>query len=702
MKKYANIAILLLMLLAAFSLKDSFHLSTNLLSLFVSKDSVQKLHIADELGYSKELLIGIKGFDSDAKKRLKTISKSLESIKGITSVQYRITPSEMITAYYATYAPLLSTFNSTRQSREAIRSQLQQSFNDLSSSPFYTPISSSDPLQLFTMPRLGASHLSYRGDFITLGGYGYLIRAKTDVSPSQLKKAKKLYHRIKEALEPYKDVVAFAPFFYTVENSQKIQSDITKIIIISTLTLLIIYYILIRNIALLTQTLIALTSSMLFATLVSALVFKNFHILSLAFGISISSVSIDYLLHYYFHNFYQDPKRIDRNVLYGFLTTTVAFTIFTFIPIPLIAQISFFAILSLSFAYVLFTFLFPYLPIKKYHSTQEEPKSTPKISALFFIVLSAVLLIYSFTNLHLDKNIRNLDYQNSSLKAVEALFRSQNSQQLKPVLVQAKTQDKLISALHAIQEKIPETFSLARFVPDKKRCLKKISVLKAYDFERLNRIINEEAASVGFRAGYFKDAYRFTRTRPSCTMHQLDIFENYGLSIYKYKNTYYTIALVPDLKDAASFDAVSPIDAKAILSKIADTMYDHLIHFSLLVIATIMLLLFFSVKRRFFYALSYILFPVAVVLAYLVTFSTPNMMHFFALIILIAIGIDYGIYMSNTKKAPATMLAIRYSLLSTFAAFGVLIFSSITALYSIGIVISIGVLTIFLLLKVMQ
>jgi len=77
-------------------------------------------------------------------------------------------------------------------------------------------------------------------------------------------------------------------------------------------------------------------------------------------------------------------------------------------------------------------------------------------------------------------------------------------------------------------------------------------------------------------------------------------------------------------------------------------------------------------------------------------------MHVFSMIILVAIGIDYGIYMSKTDKPSNTMLAIKYSLLSTFAAFGVLIFSTITALNSIGIVITLGVGAIFILIKVMK
>ena len=54
--------------------------------------------------------------------------------------------------------------------------------------------------------------------------------------------------------------------------------------------------------------------------------------------------------------------------------------------------------------------------------------------------------------------------------------------------------------------------------------------------------------------------------------------------------------------------------------------------------------------------------------------------------------------MQNTKTTAQTKIAIKYALLSTFSGFGVLVFSSTVALYSIGFVISIGIGAIFLLL----
>jgi len=165
---------------------------------------------------------------------------------------------------------------------------------------------------------------------------------------------------------------------------------------------------------------------------------------------------------------------------------------------------------------------------------------------------------------------------------------------------------------------------------------------------------------------------------------------------------YYTIAMVEDINKATSVKNVEPIDVGSIFARVATEMLSNIVLYSFAVLIVVFGLLLLSVRRKFFYALNYILFPLGLTLAVLSTFYELNIMHLFSLIILIAIGIDYGIYMSKSKELSSTILSIKYSLLSTFAAFGVLLFSSITALYSIGLVISLGASALFILTKVMR
>ncbi len=699
--KYVNYLVLLVLLVVAFTFKDSMHLSTNLLSLFASKESVEKLSIASDLGYTKELLVAVKGFDKNSKTTVDMISEKLEKLNGIELVQSKTVPSAEIQNYYRDYYALLSEFSAKELSQKEVNTKLQALYKEQRTSFFYKPIDKNDPLKLFDM-KVKNSNFTSKGSYITLGDYGYLIHAKTNVAPSQMDEAKLLYKEIKEITSEYKNTIAFAGFFYTVENSTKIKEDVTLIASLSIVILLVMYLVLLRNFRLLSNTFVTLGSSVLFATIVSSMVYDNFHIISLAFGASVSGVSIDYLFHYYFHNFYKSKKQIDANVLYGYLTTTVAFVVLSFIPVPLISQISFFTALALTFAYLTFTFAFKELELKEYVHKESTTKSMSVVPSSVFIIISIGLLIYAITNIKLDDNVRNLDYQNSDLRAIESLFKQTNKKSLTPLIIQAQSEDELIKNLQALHETSPEAFSLASFVIDSKECEERKKSLASYDFEILNEMLNAEAKKIGFRDGYFKDAYSFTKNLPSCEKVDLKIFESYNLQVSQREDIHYTMAFVEDTSRSSSLEFVSTINVKEMFQKVAHKMYADILTYSLIVVVMIMVMLAFSVRERFLYAINYILFPLSLTLAVLVTFFSVNIMHIFAFIILIAIGIDYGIYMSNAKKKTNTELAIKYSLLSTFGAFGVLAFSSITALNSIGLVITIGAGAIFILLKVMR
>ena len=699
--KYANYLILGFLLLSAFLLKDTIHISTNILSLFASKESLEKLRIANELGYSKEMLVLVKGFDKSSKKTLKVLVKEFESLDEIQRVTYKLKPSKEIQSYYKEYHYLLSDFDERTFSRTDLRKGVEKLYTELSASVLYKPINKNDPLSLFSMPKAKEGMPLHKGKYIALGQEGYLLKITTKIEPSQMDKARVLYTKVESILQDYPQSVAFAPFFYSVENSAKIKGDVEFIVALSTIILLLIYLVMLRDIKLLSHTFSALVSSMLFATLICTTLVENFGVLSLAFGTTLTAVSIDYFFHYYFHGFYEKKKSFDSSVFYGFITTVVAFGIFALMPVAMIAQISLFALLSLSFAYLLFTFVFPYLDIKPYTKEVAPIQRSFALPSAFVTLVSMALLVYGVLFINFDTNVRNLDYQNVKLQKIQELFSSANTNKLYPVIVQSQNRDELLGTLHKLKQKQKSSFSFANFIPLKEECLAKREVLKEYDFVTLNTILNEEAKAVGFKEKYFENSYFFSSI-PACGSVEWNTFSSVGLSVIQRDETYYTLAMVEDINSAVSMNNVEPIDVASIFARVAKEMLDNILLYSLLVLSAVFILLAFSVKKKFFYALNFILFPLGLTLAVLATFYTLNIMHLFSLIILIAIGIDYGIYMSRSCELSSTTLAIKYSLLSTFAAFGVLLFSSITALFSIGLVISLGVSALFILTKVMR
>ena len=62
----------------------------------------------------------------------------------------------------------------------------------MSTNIFYSNIDKNDPLKLFNLERK-KSGLSHKGEYLALGEYGYLMRVSTDVSASDINKAKILY-----------------------------------------------------------------------------------------------------------------------------------------------------------------------------------------------------------------------------------------------------------------------------------------------------------------------------------------------------------------------------------------------------------------------------------------------------------------------------------------------------------------------------
>ena len=140
------------------------------------------------------------------------------------------------------------------------------------------------------------------------------------------------------------------------------------------------------------------------------------------------------------------------------------------------------------------------------------------------------------------------------------------------------------------------------------------------------------------------------------------------------------------------------IDLGTTLASDTKVMKNTLVNYMLISSIFIVCILFYIAGKNILFPLMYLLFPISSVLFAITLLGKINIMHMFALVILLAISIDYGIYLYDTTTTSKTKIAIKYALLSTVCGFGVLIFSSTIALYSIGFVISVGVGAIFLLL----
>ena len=187
------------------------------------------------------------------------------------------------------------------------------------------------------------------------------------------------------------------------------------------------------------------------AILVVTQLYEEVSIFVIAFGVSISSISIDYMFHHYMHEHYSKQKRINKEVLYGFITTGLAFFILSFISFALIQQISIFALCSLFISYLHFAFLYPFIGFDTKKSLQFN-LPTFHIKPYVLFIASIITLFITVRYLEFDFNIKNLDFDNQPLKKKEAFFKNRlTSYQEVPILISAKSIDQLI--VHAKQVK---------------------------------------------------------------------------------------------------------------------------------------------------------------------------------------------------------------------------------------------------------
>jgi len=686
--KYINFFIFVILLTLYIFFSSNIRFSTNFLDIFLSQNSIKLFDIAKKFGYSNEILISKKGFNKKSLKELNEISNKLKQLDEISEASISIEISKDMREYLVKNYFLLADFNNQKFSKNDVLEKLKEIRKKIYTSVVYEPINSYDPLGLFTMDEADNER------YFKLKDYGYVLKAKTTIDTSNANESKIVYNKLNQILKNYDEIIAFAPFFYLVENSSYIKNDAQIIMLCSSILLLILYFFVLKNKKLFFNTVFTIASSILGAILLSSLLFDEINILALVFGISITTISIDYMFHYYFHNEFIKRKFItQKSVIYGFLTTFGVFIIFSFIDIELFSQLAIFSAISLFISFFLFSWLYIYLKIPPVN-IKGENKKTKSLNPLYIFLISSLMLIYVYNNLSFDNNLKNLDYQNEKLIKISEKFKEGfYNNKYQSLLISAKDKETLLQRYEESALLYPGILGIGKYLYSLKKCNKRLEKIKEYNFGEVKKYLNEASKELGFN-NIFKNAYPKINNL-KCDM---SYFDNINFKIIKNENTYYTMAFVDKKYKIKDSENIKVINLGKSLSSDTEKMKNTLIKYMLISTVFIILVLFILAKSKILYPLSYMIFPISSVLFVISLLGMINIMHIFALVILLAIGIDYGIYMYKTTNKVKTSMAIRYALLSTFSGFGVLIFSSTVALYSIGLVITVGIISVFFLL----
>ncbi len=685
--KYSNFILFALAFLILLGLQSHTHISTSLLAILEEGSAKRLIGSFEKTQHAKLLFLTTKGFDPSSLEKIKEYEKRLSSIENIEMQSFK--KSQKLYEHKEEYKLFNQELNQSKLRDLDVKKELGELHHEMISSFFLAPIDKTDPFSLFYTPTSHAP-LPLKNGHLTLGDYGYF--AVFILKSQSLEEHQKLYDEI-HAIVDDPETKIFSPLFYFVENSNAIHADVDRIILLAGGILLLLYIFLLKEIRLLLNTLTTLGTSAIISTILLGLIYPEISIFVFVFGISISTIAIDYMFHHYLHGYYHQRLPFNREVLFGFLTTVSAFFILSFTSFLLIQQIAMFALFSLAFSYFQFAFLYPHIGFKPFQVSFKAKLNLKFIQPKILLLFSLLIIFSATTWVKFDNNIRNLDYDNQRLKQLESFFSQKfSSGEKEAFVIQAKEIERLIQYAHKIKKDYPNvTLPLSQLI-DPERFQINNAVLKQLD--QLRSKLQEEAKNLKFNSDYFRGAYQ-PKDQHNYTQNAI---QSYGIDILSIENNFITYGQINKEAYPAllKYDFVKSISLKEHFEASIEASIIQLIQLGILSLLVILLLLYTITKRAFLYALLFLIFPVALIAIY-AYFVALNILHIFMLFIILAIGIDYAIYLSK-EQSLLTKQAISYSLISTFAGFGVLIFSHINALFSLGIISTIGIVAIFILL----
>lgn len=697
--KYLNVLILLILIILVLKFDSFKSISTELSTILPNSDKKEFLQEFNKLQSTKKVFLLVEGLDKDSFIKIKELEKKLVNIQGLSIENFK--SNKDLEEFKQKYALFINEFKQPDLEKINIKEELLNIKEELLNSDFAYFIDKKDPLNLFVKENQKNS-FSLKNNHLIIKDFAYFSIFNIDKSINSLQEFENTYDLIQNIVVSNKEVKVFSPIFYFVENSRIIKSDINKIIIFSTIVLLLLYLIILRNTKLLINSLITLASSILLALLINSFIFTNLSIFVLVFGVSISTVAIDYMFHHLVHNHYNSRKNFNKEVFLGMITSVGAFFIISFISFDLLKQICYFAIISLLFSYLQFAFLYPLMGFSKEKSNYSiKLKYFSKVQARYIVLFSIFIIITAFSQIKLDSNLKNLDVDNIDLKAIENSFNEKlNIYQNIPVLIKANSIDELIKNSKILKKAYPKAKIPLSVLVYKKEFEEKISFLENKKFYELKNNLKKEAINQGFKEDFFDSSYKYNILAPSYSM---ELLKNFGFEIILFKDHYISYVHLPKDKahEFSKYDFVQSLSIKKLFEQNLLSIYNELLFYGSISILFIVLMVLISTRRNYLTSFSYILFPLSMILA-LSFFIEFNILHIFMIFILLSISIDFGIYMASKNRDNNSYKAVVYSLLSTFAGFGVLIFSEINALFSIGIIATIGILAITTLLILLK
>ncbi|MDF7670607.1 MMPL family transporter [Orbaceae bacterium ESL0721] len=755
--KYAALiwfGIVLIFILVLCYLLPSCRLNTSIIELLPKQNSTQKIKDAEIIGelqqrLDKQLIWLIKPDQINDLSSIQWFYQKLQSQNFIATVQGEITPDFQTewSKFAFQYRYLLIDQNTQQRLKNNeqlswILSQLYNPFGGVN----VTEITN-DPLLLTRAGQLNQnnslSKLQLTHNWLSAidkhDQIWFIIYAELKQSSFNLNQTHESVIQLNRLIEEFNDkwpnneILTRGILFYSDYASSQAQDDIETIGTLSFIGITLLVLSIFRSIKPLLLTLLSISVGLLIGLVAVLISFKEIHLFTLVMSTSIVGIAEDYATHYLVERMLhgnqetarESLKKLQNTFIIALLTSLIAYIILLITPFPGLQQLAIFAIFGLiaTFFTVIcwYPFLVNRLPVREkvaknwltYWLNLWQYRSfrwAMIVGGLFFIILGS-------SQIEIDDDISRLQTMPEQLKQQEqqiaAITEQQNEQ--KWLLVYGTNPEQTLQRLEELlptldnakkQQWITQYQTIN--LPSLKKQQEQLTLIKQTAPKIIDKLIQMGLVQPSF----------FTQFKATLESQEL-IYPNTWLeSPYSFgwrllwitsNNKSATLIPLNGVNDTNKIrELISDYSGVVFVNNKAD--YDEMFHsyriqLSYLLTITIIFICITFFIKNYRYSLKFAflsciptLFSIGSAFALLGFSGQPfNLFSLLAFILVIGMGIDYSLFMSNSKSiTTSSFLAVFMAAISTFLSFGLLTLSHTSAIASFGFVIAGGLIAAFL------
>lgn len=549
-----------------------------------------------------------------------------------------------------------------------------------------------DPYLLFSDYLMALAQNSAQEDTIKLKNKFYKITPITinkelALSPTLAnKELKKLVDLQKKYTNGGTKVFLTGAPIHSYHASSKSIFEINLICIFSTIFLLGIFQFGFRNLKLLLPTLASLSLGILMGYCVSGFIFGSLHILTFVFSTTLIGICIDYSLHYFVERGY---KTILKSMITSLITTCTAFIILLFSGVEILKQIAVFTIAGLTTVMTFVLLFYPSLNQNIFNNYQKNISIEIGKKLRFLIyLLVLIVLIFGVFNIKFNDNIKNMYVPSKDMLQAEKLFNelTSNNQNQTLAIVKGKDVQTILETEEQITKNAKDYQAISKYIPSYKT--------QKENYKLIKELYQNSLQNYGSN---FLSQAQINELKENKEGNLLNLSKNSFFNEFLL-DAKTSVVILYDNEKEEQLENVEYLNLTKYISK---KVSEHRINCMKLIIPIfISLFLLLLITYRNLKKAVRIIIPSIIAVSFALCLSAIitkeiNMFHILSAFLIIGFGLDYSVFRASGVKK--STLAVFLSCTTSVFSFLLLSFTGFKLISSIGLMLSIGLISSYIL-----